>query len=64
VESKRFVSHAEVERMLRRAGYAQQQIEGVLRDLPDPIDIEREREGFFKHGISLGSLMDRMGGSP
>jgi hypothetical protein len=41
-----------------------QQIEDVLRDVPDPIDSERDAEALFQHGISVGGLMDRMGGSP
>jgi hypothetical protein len=64
MENRRLVSHAEAERMLRRAGYSQQQIDDVLRHVPDPIDTERDSEAFFKHGISAGSLMERMGGSP
>lgn len=64
MEKRRFLSHAEVERILRRAGYSQEQIVDVLRDLPDPIDTERDSEALFKQGISAGSLMDRMGGSP
>jgi hypothetical protein len=61
---RRLISHDEVERVLRRAGYSPQQIEHVLRDLPDPIDTERDRAELFKHGISLGGLMDRMSSSP
>ena len=64
VENKRLFAHAEAERVLRRAGHSEQQIEDVLRDLPDPIDTERDSEALFKHGISAGSLMDRMGSSP
>ena len=61
---KRFVSHAEAEQILRRAGYSQEEINDVLRDTPDPIDTERDSEALFKHGITAGRLMDRMGGSP
>ncbi len=50
--------------MLQTAGYTQEQIDDVLRDVPDPIDTERHRDALFKQGISVGSLMDRMGGSP
>jgi hypothetical protein len=64
VEKRRLVSHAEAEKILRRAGYSHERIEDVLRHLPDPIDTERDGEALFKHGISAGSLMDRMGGSP
>jgi len=64
VEQRRLVSHAEAARILRNAGYSVQQIEDVLRDVPDPIDSERDAEALFEHGISVGGLMDRMGGSP
>lgn len=50
--------------MLRRAGYSSEQIEAALRDTPDPIDTERDAEALFKHGITAGTLIDRMGGSP
>jgi hypothetical protein len=62
---KRFVSHAEAEYVLRRAGYSQQQVSDLLRQFPDPIDLERDSEALFEHhGISRDSLIDRMGGSP
>lgn len=60
----RFISHAEVEKLLHRVGYTQEQIEDLLRDFPDPIDLQRDREALFKHGISLGSLLNQMGASP
>jgi hypothetical protein len=66
VEQKRLISHAEAARLMRRAGYSREQIEAVLREVPDPIDMDSERnvDTFFKHGISYGRVMDRMGGSP
>jgi CBS-domain-containing membrane protein len=64
VEKSGFISHAEVARILRRVGYTQEQIDDVLRDFPDPLDLDRSREDFLKHGISLGALIDQMGGSP
>ena len=59
-------SHATAEQIMLRAGYTREQIEDVLRDLPDPFDMDSERnvETFFKHGISYARVMDRMGGSP
>jgi len=63
VERKRWVSHTEAEKVLRRAGYSEQRIEDVLRDIPDPIDTERDGELLFKRGLSAGILMDQMGGS-
>ena len=64
MEKRLIVSHAEAERLLRRVGYSKQQIQDLLRDFPDPIDNERDRGALSRHGISLGSLMDRMGASP
>lgn len=34
------------------------------KTLPDPVDSESADEFCAAHGISIGSLMDRMGGSP
>ena len=64
MEKRLLVSHAEAEKILRRAGFHQEQIDDVLRDLPDPIDIERDGDALVKHGVSRGQLMDRIGGSP
>lgn len=65
MERRRFISHAECENVLRRVGYSKQQIDDLLRDFPDPIDIERDGDELFrKHGLSADTLMDRMGGSP
>jgi hypothetical protein len=45
-------------------GYSQEQIEDMLRDLPDPVDGERKAERPFKLGLSVDALRDRMAGSP
>jgi hypothetical protein len=34
------------------------------RDLPDPVDSEQVAAWAVPHGINMGALMDRMGGSP
>lgn len=60
----RLVSHAEAARVLRKAGYSQEEIQELLRDLPDPIDTERYGDEIARRGISMSQLMDRMGGSP
>jgi hypothetical protein len=60
----RLMSHAEVTRVLRRAGYSREEIDDVLREFPDPIDLEHAREKLLQHGISVGALMDRWGASP
>jgi hypothetical protein len=58
------ISHAESRQILRRAGYTHEQIEEVLRHLPDPIDTDRDEAELFKFGVSTGTLVERMGGSP
>ena len=64
VEKKLIISHTDAKRLLLRVGYSEQQIEDLLRDFPDPIDTERDRGALSRHGLSFGSLMDRMGASP
>jgi DNA-binding CsgD family transcriptional regulator len=64
VEKRRLISHAEAAQVLRHAGYSQERIREMLRDLPDPIDRERDSSALFKLGLSADQLMDRMGGSP
>jgi hypothetical protein len=64
MEIRNLFSHAEAEQMLRRAGYSQEQIQELLRDLPDPIDTERDGDELVKPGITAWQLADRMGGSP
>ena len=58
------IPHAEAAQVLRHAGYSQDRIREMLRDLPDPIDPERDGVALFKLGLSADELMDRMGGSP
>jgi hypothetical protein len=64
MEPRKSITHAEAEQILRRAGYRQEWIEDVLRQLPDPIDTERDAEALFRLGVSRGSLISDMGGSP
>lgn len=60
------MSHATAKKALRRVGASQEQIEDVLRDLPDPFDADSEHfvKKFFEHGLDYGRATDRMGGSP
>jgi hypothetical protein len=39
-------------------------IEALERELPDPVDLEREGNLLFGHGITRERLMDRLGASP
>jgi hypothetical protein len=49
--------------VLRKAGLPEIADE-ALRDLPDPVDSEQVAAWGVPHGINLGDLMGRMGGSP
>ncbi|MBV8953829.1 MAG: hypothetical protein JO262_03015 [Solirubrobacterales bacterium] len=57
-------AHAEVARVLRRAGYSDEFISELLRKLPDPIDLQRDQPILARYGLSPERLMDRLGGSP
>jgi hypothetical protein len=55
---------AEILAVLRRAGYSEQTVAALDADLPDPVDVDRDANVFLRHGITLDSVIDRMGGSP
>jgi hypothetical protein len=57
-------SHEEFERVMRRAGYSDEVIQEVLGQLPDPIDLERDRQVLARYNLGPEQLMDRLGGSP
>jgi len=64
VSSPSLRSHEEAVRVLRRTGYSDESIREILRELPDPFDLQRDREILASYGVSQELLMDRMGGSP
>jgi hypothetical protein len=64
VSSPSLRSHEEAARILRITGYSDESIREILRELPDPFDLERYREILARYGVSAELLMDRMGGSP
>lgn len=64
MHQRRLTSHAAAKQMLRKAGYPQDLLDKVLRDLPDPIDSDRGAEALAKYGITGDALTDRMGGGP
>jgi len=64
VSSPSLRSHEEAVRVLRRTGYSDESIREILRELPDPFDLERDRELLARYGVSQELLMDRIGGSP
>jgi hypothetical protein len=51
--------------VLARVGRADL-IEEAKRNLPDPIDTDRDidQERLLQYGLTRGQLIDRMGGSP
>jgi hypothetical protein len=49
---------------LRRAGVAPDTIAILQRQLPDPVDLDRDGHLLAAHGITMDSLIDRFGGSP
>ena len=53
----------EVVDMLRRAGLREIADE-AMRNLPDPVDLDRIEEWGARHGITRDGLISRMGGSP
>lgn len=61
---RRISSHAEFHKVLHRAGYSAAQANSVLRDLPDPIDFDRDGQALLSRGISLDRLINAVGGSP
>jgi hypothetical protein len=57
------VSRQHVVDDLERLGY-RELVPEALRELPDPVDIDRLEEWCSQHGIPLDELISRMGGSP
>jgi hypothetical protein len=49
--------------ILRKTGYAEA-AEEAERVLPDPVDREELGNWALKYGVTLDSLISRMGGSP
>ena len=61
--NRRLIPHSEAVAVLRRAGYPSDLIEKLKRELPDPIDTERDAETLRKYGVSFQDILDRMRGS-
>lgn len=57
-------SHEEAARVFRRAGYSDEFIREVLRQLPDPFDLQRDRQILARYGLTPERLTGRIGGSP
>jgi hypothetical protein len=56
-------SRQQIARMLSRAGL-QDAAADALATLPDQVDVKDIEQFCTTHGLSAGSIMDRMGGSP
>lgn len=57
------VSRQHVVDDLERLGY-RELVPEALRELPDPVDIDRLEAWCSQHGIDLDEVISRMGGSP
>jgi hypothetical protein len=57
------LSRQQFARMLRRAGLDDSAAD-ALATLPDSVHAKDIEQFCAAHGLSVGSLMDRMGGSP
>ena len=55
---------AEVLTVLRRAGYSERTVAALDAELDDPVDLVRDANVLLRHGITIDSVIDRMGGSP
>jgi hypothetical protein len=62
--NRRIMQKAEVTRVLQRAGLSRELIDELVRELPDPVDLDRDAAVFDRHGLTYARLTDMMGGSP
>ena len=49
---------------VRRARYPQAVIDEIERQLPDPVDYDRDQTLLLRYGITFDELSDRLGASP
>ena len=57
-------SKESVIRTLRRAGVVPETISALQRQLPNPVDLDRDGNLLLSYGITMDQLIDRFGGSP
>jgi hypothetical protein len=62
--SRHTLSRAEILKMLHRAGYPPDVVAEIEAQLPDPIDLLRDRDVLIRYGITTEALVSRLGGSP
>jgi hypothetical protein len=58
------MSKAEFTRVLERVGLPPALIEELLKELPDPVDLDRDTAVLDRHGLNRGHLTNMMGGNP
>jgi hypothetical protein len=63
-DERNLKSKTEVFAVLRRAVVSEKTIQELDARLPDPIDARRDADVLLRYGITLDSMIDRMGGSP
>jgi hypothetical protein len=63
-EKRDLRSKASVLALLRRAGVSERTVEAMDAALDDPVDLHRDAGLFFRYGVTVAQLVDRMGGSP
>ena len=63
-EERDLRTKAEVLAVLRRSGVPEETVQALDAALDDPVDVTRDANLFLRYGITLDSLIDRMGGSP
>ena len=63
-EPSRLHSKKSVIDVLRRTGVAPDTLEQFDAELDDPVDLDTCHDVLARHGLSVHSLMDRLGASP
>jgi hypothetical protein len=60
----RLISKDDAANVMRRVGIPAARRAEILRQLPDPIDLDGAQPVFVAYGVTLGELLDRIGASP
>jgi len=57
------LSRQDVVDILRKTGFSEA-ADKAIRELPDPVDLDRAAEWGAQYGVTRDELISRMGGSP